>query len=66
MCPKFDNWIVVPFRVPDRAGQTSAGCHIRTLFDCELPADKENETFVKCLEKAQLQGPGIRFVVLGK
>eukprot|EP00116_Pleurobrachia_bachei_P015401 sb/3475663/ len=51
-------------RVPVRAGQTSAGDHIRTLFDCELPSDKENESFVKCLEKAQLSGSGIRFVVL--
>ena len=49
-----------------RAGQTAAGDHIRTLFDCELPSDKENETFVKCLEKAQLSGSGIRFVVIGK
>ena len=48
-----------------RNGQTSAGDHIKTLFDCDLPTDKENETFVKCLEKAQLQGPGIRFVVIG-
>ncbi|XP_063689794.1 uncharacterized protein LOC134822596 [Bolinopsis microptera] len=52
-------------RVPVRNGQTSAGDHIKTLFDCDLPTDKENETFVKCLEKAQLQGPGIRFVVIG-
>jgi len=51
--------------VPVRNGQRAAGDHIRTLFDCELPTDTENETFVKCLEKAQLQGPGIRFVVLG-
>lgn len=51
--------------VPVRNGQTSVGDHVRTLFDCELPADKDNETFVDCLKRAQCQGAGIRFVILG-
>ena len=52
-------------RVPVRVGQTHVGDHVRTLFDSEVPKDNNNDSFIKCLEKVQFDGPGIRFVVLG-